>query len=625
MLPNLRKTPHGFTYLKTVPADLHPVIGKTVIKKALGRDFKLARVRWAELEAETARLFHDARQQLAQGRRLEDALEAFLKKDPRTRLKALPAAREGLAEQLSALYLDGLAADYSARKSGERWLDAAEPEALAQDLDVVLRRIKNAVITGDVSLFVPTVEQLAEWRGYRLVDDTGDRLQALTYEFLRAAQMGCQVLAARQRGEFTEPAVSNAIPPLPAAWELDIQPKPSQQRAQPKLSDVTPLYSERLSIAHVKTQTTSLSWWRRFVDFCRDKPLCKVSSTDVYEFLESRLHAKERPWSMSYCSVVARGLGEAFALAKTRGLCTNNPVSEMDAMPKISASDEKKRKKPRHSYSVTQLNILFESDWYNPAAQNWAQRMKWDLGARYWTPLLCLYHGLRIREALQLHAHDIEPGVHPLLRIQAETGADGEEGALPARRLKNDATKRAVPVHPVLLKLGFMEFVSASARRGRHSPLFPSAIPEKGGKNPMWGRAYEQRFVPFVRDALAFGPGFGNHSFRHTLEDCLRNIQLEEVWPAGLAQFYSGRTLPSDKDKEFFRQLGSERLYGEGFDPSRILRYVEKIQYNGIKLPKPFAQWLGGRPALDGHLVSVLDKEWGNEWRQSRCAVRGVG
>ncbi|SDE01964.1 DUF6538 domain-containing protein [Paraburkholderia lycopersici] len=617
MLPNLRATPYGYTYLKTVPADLVPVIGKTVIKKSLGRDFKLAKVRWAELEAETTRLFHDTRQQMALGRSAEDALAAFLKKDPHTRLKALPAGRKGLAEQLSALYLAGLSDDYSARKYGERWKDATEPDELARELDAVLGDIKTAVVTGDVTPFEPTVTQLALWRGYRLVDQTGEDLQALTYEFLRAAKMGCEVLAARQRGEFAEPASPGGVPPLPAAWELDILPRPGQQ-VQTKLSDVTPLYTKRLAISDSKTRSTSLSRWQRFVDFCRDKPLSKVTSTDVYGFLESRLHANEQPWSMSYCSVAKRSLAEAFALAKTRGLCTHNPANELDTMPKISASEEKKRKKPRYPYSVSQLNILFASDWYKPEAQNWRQRVKWDLGARYWVPLVCLFHGLRIREALQLCVSDVEFGVHPLLRIQVEVEAagDGDTDGLPTRRLKNEATKRAVPVHPVLVQLGFCEFVWKAKEFGERSPLFPSSLPEKGGKDPMWGRAYEQRFVPFVRDALAFGRGFGTHSFRHTLEDCLRNAQLEELWPAGLGQYYSGRTLPSDKDKEFFRQMGSERLYGEGFDPSRILRYVEKIQYAGLTLPPPFQQWLGGRPVVDGHLVSALDQQWGDAWRR---------
>ncbi|HDR8920156.1 TPA: hypothetical protein QDA94_005332 [Burkholderia vietnamiensis] len=615
MLPNLRRTPHGYTYLKTVPEDLQPVIGKTVIKKALGRDFKLVKVLWAQLEAENTRLFHDARQRLAQGRSFKDALEAFEKSGPRNRqLKALPAGRKGLAEQLSALYLDGLSYDYSARKSGERWFDATEPDALTLDLEAVLDKIKTAVATGDVSPFKPAVVQLAEWRGYRLVDETGDDVQALTYEFLRAAKMACEVLVARQRGEFAEPASPGTVLPLPAAWELDIPPSPGRPLMQTRLSDVTPLYTERLSIADSKTRSTSLSRWQRFIDFCRDKPLSKVTPTDVYEFLESRLHANEQPWSMAYCSVAKRGLTEAFALAKTKGLCTHNPANELDAMPKISASEEKKRKKPRHAYSVSQLNILFASQWYDPEAPNWRQRVKWDLGARYWVPLLCLFHGFRIREALQLHVHDVELDAHPLLSIQVE--ADGETASLPTRRLKNEATKRTVPVHPVLVQLGFCEFVSNAQKFGARSPLFPSALPEKGGKSPMWGRAYEQRFVPFVRDVLAFGPGYGNHSFRHTLEDCLRDIQLDEVWPAGLPQFYTGRTLPSDKDKEFFRQLGSERFYGEGFDANRILRYVGKIRYDRLKLPQPFEAWLGGRPTADSRLVALLDREWGDAWRQ---------
>jgi hypothetical protein len=48
--PNLRKTPHGYTYLRAVPAELRPFLLKTVVKEALGRDRKKALARWAELE-----------------------------------------------------------------------------------------------------------------------------------------------------------------------------------------------------------------------------------------------------------------------------------------------------------------------------------------------------------------------------------------------------------------------------------------------------------------------------------------------------------------------------------------------------------------------------------------------
>jgi hypothetical protein len=108
MLPNLQKTPHGYTYRKTVPADLQDVIGKTVIKKALGPNFSVAKVRWAELEAETTDLFQRTRQHLQRSESAEDAIDAYLKRPRATRLKALDAARPGLAAQLSALYLAGL-------------------------------------------------------------------------------------------------------------------------------------------------------------------------------------------------------------------------------------------------------------------------------------------------------------------------------------------------------------------------------------------------------------------------------------------------------------------------------------------------------------------------------------
>lgn len=617
MLPNLRKTSSGYVYLKTVPADLQATIGKTVIKKALGRQFTVAKAKWAELEAQSTKLFQTTRQQLALGQGTEDALDAFLKKHPAKRLKVLEANRPGLAEQLSALYLEGLSSDYTARSRQERWAHSGEPEELTAEVDAVLRSIKNAVATGEVSSFISVVEQLTQFRGYRLVDVTGEDIQALTYEFLRAAQQGCQVLALRQRGEFASPVLPDAEP-LPAAWEIGIAP-PVLKKDKHRLSDVTPLYVNRLATHGRKTQTTNLSWWNRLTEFCGDKFVEDVSSLDIYKFFESRLHADNAPWSMKYCMKVRAGLAEAFGEAKTRELCHLNPVSELDNMPRITAAEEQKRKRPRYPYSILQLNTLLSSDWYDPGATNWTMRMKWDLGARYWIPLICLYQGFRVREPLQLRVSDIivEAGF-AMMRIQVTDEDESDAQSLPPRSLKNEATRRIVPIHPILLELGFMDFVASAKKRGAMSPLFPSAIPKRSSKQPMWDRAYDQRFVPFVRDVLGFGAGFGNHSFRHTLEDCLRDAQFVERWPAGLGQFYSGRTLPSDSDRNFFLKLGSERKYGKGYDPTLMMPLVKNLQYKGLNLPKPFSLWLAGRPAVDSHLISVLDGEWGNEWRGDR-------
>lgn len=61
-------------------------------------------------------------------------------------------------------------------------------------------------------------------RGYRLVDESGEDIQRLTYRFLHAAQAGCEILAKRQRGEFADsPTLDTSS--LPAARELDVRPE----------------------------------------------------------------------------------------------------------------------------------------------------------------------------------------------------------------------------------------------------------------------------------------------------------------------------------------------------------------------------------------------------------------
>ena len=150
---------------------------------------------------------------------------------------------------------------------------------------------------------------MAEGRGYRLVDTSGKDLQKLTYEFLKAAQHACRVLLARQNGEFAEPLMPEAEP-LPAVWQLGLKPSVVKPK-KPRLSDVKPIYAERLSTAGRKTQTTNLSWWNRLVEHCQDKPLDDITVTDMYEFFESRLKDSDKPWSMKYQRKVASGLRDA--------------------------------------------------------------------------------------------------------------------------------------------------------------------------------------------------------------------------------------------------------------------------------------------------------------------------
>lgn len=344
---------------------------------------------------------------------------------------------------------------------------------------------------------------------------------------------------------------------------------------------------------------TSVHVWSKLIDHLGDVPLNAVKAPDLYEFLEARMRALVKPWSMLHAhGLVKRTLREVFALARTRGLLNGgNPVDDLDILPMLAAKDEKARRKPRHPFADAQLSTLFASEWYRPGSTRWRGKMATDLGARYWAPLVCMFHGNRVREVLQLVASDIaEHDSVQVVHFREEM--EGEQAAMLAagvvRSLKNQATQRVVPLHPTLLALGFVEFVQQRRdAAGANALLFPSSLPEPGGKTPILGRAYEQAFLRHVRDELQFGRGFGNHSFRHQLEDRIRDAQLPgHRWPAGLAQAYTGRKRVRQGDQGFIENEGSESAYGRGHSAAMMLRYAKTLTFDGINLPHPFAAWL---------------------------------
>lgn len=75
----------------------------------------------------------------------------------------------------------------------------------------------------------------------------------------------------------------------------------------------------------------------------------------------------------------------------------------------------------------------------------------------FWQPLLARYAGLRMEEGCQLKPEDlgVEDGV-PVFRIRA--GVD--------QRLKSEHSKRDIPIHPELIRLGILRLAAEKRRLG---------------------------------------------------------------------------------------------------------------------------------------------------------------
>jgi integrase len=75
-----------------------------------------------------------------------------------------------------------------------------------------------------------------------------------------------------------------------------------------------------------------------------------------------------------------------------------------------------------------------------------------------WVPLLCAMHGARVSEIMQLRREDVSVGSGMWsIKITPDAGP-----------LKNKASERKIPLHPCLIKRGFLDFISGRPK----GPLF---------------------------------------------------------------------------------------------------------------------------------------------------------
>jgi hypothetical protein len=131
--------------------------------------------------------------------------------------------------------------------------------------------------------------------------------------------------------------------------------------------------------------------------------------------------------------------------------------------------------------------------------------------ARFWLPLLEAFHGNRLEEFADLRRKDIicEDGVHGLM-------VDDEH-----RRLKTHAAKRRIPLHPEILRIGFLEYAACIAPKPG-DPLFPDIEPQ--GKDRKRGPRITRWFGEYRKAIGIYRPGVASHALRHEARTRLGNL-----------------------------------------------------------------------------------------------------
>ena len=147
-------------------------------------------------------------------------------------------------------------------------------------------------------------------------------------------------------------------------------------------------------------------------------------------------------------------------------------------------------------------------------------------GAKRWVPLIAALSGCRAEEVVGLRVQDVR-----------QDGGIWFFDFVPTaeRRLKNVASQARTPIHPELLRLGLLDYVSSVPKGGR---LFPEIQPGPHGR---LSGAFSKWFARFVDERGVRDPRkAGLHSLRHLFKDRCRAAGLSEELHDALTRHSGG-------------------------------------------------------------------------------------
>ena len=241
-----------------------------------------------------------------------------------------------------------------------------------------------------------------------------------------------------------------------------------------------------------------------------------------------------------------------FAWLKRTGQVEVNPIEGVD-LEVITQNYSK--------YSASDLARIFTSPLYGHHLDRYVRGC--GRRSRWWLLLLAAYTGARLGELCQLRISDVDT-IDGILCLSI----NDEE----AKTLKTSAAIRVMPVHPVLLELGFDEYVKQLKVSDSELvlPGLPKAQRKAGDAVSKWfNERYRDTFFPEFK---ALRKVF--HSFRHTFIQAGIRADLDMI---KLQQMVGHES----------KLLAATKSYvGDGYGVGLLNEELKKIQYPSIDVER---------------------------------------
>lgn len=363
----------------------------------------------------------------------------------------------------------------------------------------------------------------------------------------------------RTRGQ--TPMWFNPDPVVPFAAPTEVPPTPPSKPLASMLVERSLQHRQEVKRTKEHMIGQERGTLIRFIEVAGDKPVDAYGRSDVSKFLATmrRLPAnygkspkdKQRTVAELISQADAGGaprlkeptlrrhisaLSVFFGFARDEGHIS--AVQRQELVDDHSFTAKGAARTQRDAWTEEELRSLFGS----PVWTGCDRRQRSKAGphvirdAKFWLPLLGLFHGARLEELADLYRRDVahEHGIWTL--------SINEDG----RTLKNSNAARSIPLHPELLRMGFLKYVSQAAPHS-DDPLFPDLEPQ--GPDRKRGPRFTRWFGHYRRQIGIYREEVGMHAFRHTAITRLRDFI---------------QTAQQDRHVDFL--MGHARGGGEGRD-----------------------------------------------------------
>lgn len=268
-----------------------------------------------------------------------------------------------------------------------------------------------------------------------------------------------------------------------------------------------------------------------------NKATALVNTLDIEAFYQSLVATRsdKGDGTLKYATIY-RSISHVrtfYNWAVARHLAADNPCRKII----VDNADEDSARDKRQPYSIDDLKLIFNAPLFTGCKSNGRLHQPGTVKVRdhrFWFPLVALYTGMRPSEMKQLEFDDIIPvNERPHFSVN-RVSRHGHN-----KKTKTESSIRQIPLHFMLINIGFLRWVEARRKVARDGRIFPAYTYGK-----FWNETFTVK-LGIKSSKKAF------YSLRHNMRDALRNASESDEakdritghWSEGTGAVYGGRDL----------------------------------------------------------------------------------